>query len=58
MISEDRKRHEQAREQGRSARRAGKRKDTNPYSRSASLRDLATEWDVGFNEVEAERGRR
>ncbi len=55
---EARKRHEQAKGQGEAARRAGKKRTDNPYSRSPSLRDLATAWDVGFNEAAAERARK
>lgn len=57
MIADDRKRMEQAREQGRSARRAGGKREANPYRRSPSLRDLANEWEAGFNEVDGERRR-
>lgn len=55
MIAENRKRHEQAKEQGRACRRSGGKRESNPYRRSPSLRDLANEWEAGFIEEDAAR---
>lgn len=57
MIADERKRHEQAKEQGRACRRSGGKREANPYRRSPSLRDLANEWEAGFNEADGERRR-
>lgn len=55
MIADDRKRYEQAKEQGRACRRSGGKREANPYSRSPSLRELAHEWEAGFIEEDAAR---
>jgi ribosome modulation factor len=53
MIADDRKRYERAREDGRSARRNGKRVGDCPYRGDTSLvRDLADEWAGGWREAD------
>lgn len=51
----DRIKHERAKEQGRSCRRNGGKREANPYRRSPTLRDEADAWDEGFTEIEMER---
>lgn len=50
----DRQAYERIKEQGRTCRRNGGKRESNPY-RGASVRDEATAWEAGFNEVESER---
>lgn len=52
-VAEDRKRHERAKEQGRSARRNGGKRENNPY-RGASLTSERDSWFLGFDEVAAQ----
>lgn len=49
---EARKRHERAKEQGRSCRRNGGKRDSNPY-RGASLTSERDSWWLGFDEEAA-----
>lgn len=49
MIAEERKRYEQARENGKSARRNGQKIGANPYRGDTRLvRDLHNEWAMGW----------
>jgi hypothetical protein len=49
MIADDRKRYEQARENGKSARRNGAKVGASPYRGSTKLvRDLHAEWVGGW----------
>lgn len=53
-IESDRLKHEQAKEQGRAARRNGRKKDTCPY-RQGTCDDQRIAWMEGFTEVDMER---
>ncbi|GAB1407684.1 hypothetical protein MASR1M8_16030 [Thermomonas brevis] len=56
-IADDRKRYEQAREQGRQAFRNGAKEDRCPYRRGTS--DLYREaWMLGFQSEKDSRGRK
>ncbi len=58
MIAEDRRRYEQHKEQGRSARRVGKKLDANPYRNKPTVRAAESAWDEGWREVDMGEGRR
>lgn len=51
-IDEARKRHERAKEQGRQCRRAGGKREANPY-RGASLTSERDSWLLGFGEADS-----
>lgn len=51
-VAEDRKRHERAKEAGRSCRRNGGKRDQNPY-KGASLTSERDSWNLGFDEEAA-----
>ena len=53
MSEQDRIKHERAKEQGRSARRNGSKRDSNPY-RGASLHSQRDSWFLGFDEASAQ----
>lgn len=49
MIADDRKRYEQAREAGKTARRNGAKIGANTYRGTTKLvRDLHSEWELGW----------
>lgn len=56
MIADDRKRYEQAREAGKTARRNGAKIGANPYRGITKLvRDLHSEWELGWREIDSAR---
>ncbi len=55
-IADDRKRYEQAREQGRQAFRGGRKPEACPY-RAGTSRDQREAWHMGYEEARAERRR-
>jgi hypothetical protein len=56
VIADDRKRYEQARENGKSARRNGRRIGDSPYrGNTALVRDLHNEWQTGWREIDMQR---
>ena len=56
MIQEQRLKYERAREQGRQARRSGRKESHCPYRQGTSDREREA-WMLGFIEAKAERGR-
>lgn len=52
-IEEDRIKHERAKEQGRSCRRNGGKREQNPY-RGASVHSQRDSWFLGFDEAAAQ----
>jgi ribosome modulation factor len=54
---DDRKRHERAKEQGRQARRAGRKQDACPY-RAGTSGDERTSWLLGWDEENMARKQR
>jgi ribosome modulation factor len=50
---DDRKRHERAKEAGRSCRRNGGKREQNPY-KGASLTSERDSWFLGFDEAAAQ----